>query len=66
MVHACRRSATNVDERRLTMFLVKPRQKKACALTERSTRNGDRRRAAVQDGVREDLKPGTMAEMALG
>jgi hypothetical protein len=54
------------NERRLTIFLAKPGQKKVCALTERSARNGDRRRAAAQDGVREDLKPGTMAEMALG
>ena len=35
------------NERRLTMFLAEPGQKKACALTARSARNGDRRRAAA-------------------
>jgi len=54
------------NERRLTMFLAEPGQTKACALTARSARSGDRRRAAAPDGVGEDLKPRTMAEMALG
>jgi hypothetical protein len=40
--------------------------KKARALTARSARNGDRRRAAAQDGLGKNLKPGTMAKMGLG
>jgi hypothetical protein len=40
--------------------------KRACALTARSARNGDRLRAAAQHGLGENLKPGTMAKMGLG